>query len=212
MKVFIAGAAGRVGSALTKDLVANGHQVVAGVHNTSKIVDNPAVSAIKLDLQAPINELVKLLDGIDAVYFTAGSRGKNLLQIDAFGAVKLMIATQKAGIKRFILLSSIFADKPEKWSDPYLKDITNYNIAKFFADEWLINNTDLDYTIVQPGNLLEEPATGKVTFNVNHSQPNSLNDVAQVMANVLDKPNTYKKIIRMTNGSTPIDDAIAEVK
>lgn len=211
MKVFIAGAAGRVGSALTKDLVANGHQVIAGVHNTSKIVDDPDVSSVKLDLQASVEELTELLGGMDAVYFTAGSRGKNLLQIDAFGAVKLMEAAQKAGIKRFVLLSSIFADQPEKWNDPYLKDITDYNIAKFFADKWLINNTKLNYTIVQPGNLEERPATGRVTFDVSHSQPNSLNDVAQVLADVLDKTNTYKKIIRMTNGDKPIDEAIAEV-
>ena len=211
MKVFIAGAAGRVGSSLTKDLVANGHEVVAGVHNTKKVIENPAVQAVNLDLRGTVDELVKHLKGIDAVYFTAGSRGKDLLQIDAFGAVKLMEATEKAGIKRFILLSSIFADKPEKWNDPYLKDITNYNIAKFFADKWLINNTNLDYTIVQPGDLMEKPATGKVTFNVPHSQPNSLNDVAQVLANVLDKPNTYKKIIRMTNGNTPVNDAIANL-
>lgn len=212
MRVFIAGATGRVGKALTKDLVANGHQVVAGVHNTGNVEKDPAVSSVKLDLTAPVNDIAKLLDDMDAVYFTAGSRGKNLLQIDAFGAVKLMEATQQAGIKRFVLLSSIFADKPEKWGDPYLKDITDYNIAKFFADKWLINgNIDLNYTIVQPGNLLEKPATGKVQFNMDHSEPNSLNDVALVLANVLDKPNTYKKVIRMSNGDTPIDDAIANV-
>ncbi|WP_153048456.1 NAD(P)H-binding protein, partial [Streptococcus suis] len=91
----------------------------------------------------------------DAVYFLAGSRGKDLLQTDAFGAVKLMQATEASQVKRFVLLSSIFATEPEKWSDPNLVNITDYNIAKFFADQWLIHNTTLDYTIVQPGNLVE---------------------------------------------------------
>lgn len=211
MKVFIAGAAGRVGSALTKDLVANGHQVIAGVHNTNKVINDPAVTPVKLDLQSSVDDLTKLLESVDAVYFTTGSRGKNLLQIDAFGAVKLMQATAKAGIKRFILLSSVFADEPAKWNDPYLKDITDYNIAKFFADKWLINNTDLDYTIIQPGNLMEKLATGKVSFDVPCSQPNSLNDVALVLAGVLEQPNTYKKVIRMTSGDQPIDQAITEL-
>lgn len=212
MKVFVAGAAGRVGSALIKDLAEKGIQIAAGVHHTKEKVENPLVSTVKLDLQASADELAKDLQGMDAVYFTAGSRGKNLLQVDAFGAVKLMEAAEKAGIKRFILLSSIFADQPEKWNDPHLKDITDYNIAKFFADKWLINgNTNLDYTIVQPSNLTEEPATGKTDFTIDHSGTNSLYDVAQVLADVLDKPNTYKKVIRMAGGNTSIEEAIARV-
>ncbi len=73
------------------------------------------------------------------------------------GAVKLIEAAKKAGIRRFVLLSSVFADEPEKWGDPALAGITDYNIAKFFADQWLVRDSGLDYTIVQPGNLLDEP-------------------------------------------------------
>ncbi len=67
--------------------------------------------------------MADIIKGSDAVYFTAGSRGKDLLQTDAFGAVKLMQATELAGIHRFVLLSSVFANRPEKWSDPCLVNI-----------------------------------------------------------------------------------------
>ena len=40
--------------------------------------------------------------------------------------------------------------------------IVNYSIAKFFADQWLMRNSDLDYTTVQPGDLVDEPGSGKV--------------------------------------------------
>lgn len=56
------------------------------------------------------------LKDFNAVYFLAGSRGKDLLQTDAFGAVKLMQTAESIGIRRFIMLSSIFALEPEKWS------------------------------------------------------------------------------------------------
>lgn len=148
----------------------------------------------------------------DAVYFLAGSRGKDLLQTDAFGAVKLMQAAEASQVKRFVLLSSIFATEPEKWSDPNLVNITDYNIAKFFADQWLIHNTTLDYTIVQPGNLVEaETGSGLIELNVKQSQPNTIPNVAEVLATVLDKKNTYAQIIQMSDGETPISQAVSYI-
>lgn len=211
MRIFVAGASGRVGTALTHDLVSAGYDVVAASRHPDRFAGEEHVTAVDLDLHAPVERLVENLRGADAVYFVAGSRGKDLLQTDAFGAVKLMMAAQQLGIKRFILLSSMFADEPEKWDDPNLRNITNYNIAKFFADQWLMTRTNLDYTIVQPGNLTEEPATGKVEFNADRSKPNTIADVAAVLAAVLDQPNTYGKIIMMANGETPIAEAVAAV-
>lgn len=211
MRVFVAGASGRVGTALTRDLVAEGHEVMAASRHPERFEGQPHVTAVDLDLHAPAERLAGDLRGADAVYFVAGSRGQDLLQTDAFGAVKLMMAAQQLGIKRFVLLSSVFADEPAKWDDPNLRDITDYNIAKFFADQWLMTRTDLDYTIIQPGNLMEEPGTGKVEFGVDRLKPNSIADVAAVLAAVLDKPNTYGKIIMMSNGATPIAEAVASV-
>ena len=48
-----------------------------------------------MDLHSSVDDLAKLMKGRDAVYFTAGSRGKDLLQTDAYGAVKTMQAAKK---------------------------------------------------------------------------------------------------------------------
>lgn len=212
MKVFIAGGSGRVATAVIENLVKEGHEVYAGSRHKDSIVKLPGVTAFMLDLHESVSDLASRLKGMDAVYFLAGSRGKDLLQTDAFGAVKLMQASEKAGVKRYIQLSSIFATEPDKWQEePSLSGIIDYDIAKFFSDEWLINNTNLDYTIVAPGVLEEKPATGKIQLNPEHSGPNPIPDVAAVLAGVLDKKNTYKKLIKMIGGDTPIDDAIAEI-
>lgn len=148
MRVFVAGASGRVGTALTRDLAEARHDVVAASRHPERFDGEAHVTGVDLDLHALVERLVEVLRGSDAVYFLAGSRGKDLLQTDAFGAVKLMMAAQQLGIRRFILLSSVFADEPDKWDDPNLRNITNYNITKFFADQWLMTRTDLEYTIV----------------------------------------------------------------
>lgn len=124
-----------------------------------------------------------------------------------------MQAAQRAGIKRYVMLSSMYALQPEKWADyPALAEITDYNIAKFFADNYLIHNTDLDYTIIQPAVLTEKPATGKVSFGEGDETTNPIPDVAQVLADVLTADNTIGKVIMMRSGETPINEAIANVK
>lgn len=211
-KVFVAGGSGRVATDLIKDLVADGHQVIAGARHPEKIVQLAGVTPVTLDLHGDVAKIASLMAGADAVYFVAGSRGKDLLQTDAMGAVKTMQAAERAGIKRYIMLSSMYALQPEKWADyPALAAITDYNIAKFFADNYLIHNTDLNYTIVQPATLTEEPATGKVTFGEGDDTTNPIPDVAQVLATVLANDNTIGKVIMMRSGDTPIDTAVKEV-
>ena len=211
-KVFVAGGSGRVATELIKDLVADGHQVIAGARHPEKIVEMDGVTPVTLDLRGDVAKIASLMAGADAVYFVAGSRGKDLLQTDAMGAVKTMQAAERAGIKRYIMLSSMYALQPEKWADyPALAAITDYNIAKFFADNYLIHNTDLDYTIVQPATLTEEAATDKVTFGEGDVTTNPIPDVAQVLATVLANGNTIGKVILMRTGDTPIDTAVKEV-
>lgn len=154
--------------------------------------------------------MADIIKGMDAVYFLAGSRGKDLLHTDAFGAVKLMQACEAVGIRRLIMLSSIFALEPEKWAEENsLKNITNYNIAKFFADNYLVSNTYLDYTIIQPSVLKEEEGTGKIELNPEHDGSNPIPDVGRVLSSVLTMENTFKKVIKMRGGDTPIAEALA---
>ena len=213
MKIFVVGATGRVASELVKDLVAKGHQVTAAARHPENVLlkDSPQVTAVKLDLHASTEELAALIGQQDAIYFTAGSRGKDLLQTDAFGAVKTMQAAELNGIKRYIMLSSLHALEPEFWHEDGLAQIMDYNIAKFFADHYLVHNTDLDYTILQPTALTEEPGTGKITVGAIKVSKNPIPDVALTLAEILEHDNTRKKVIMMSSGDTPIEQALASV-
>lgn len=213
MKIFVAGGSGRVATETIRILAGQGHDIYAGARHKDHIVMGDHIYPQKLDLHAEVDALAAQIDGMDAVYFLAGSRGKDLLQTDAFGCVKLMQACEKAGIKRYVQLSSIYSIQPEKWQEePSLASIMNYDIARFFADQWLIRNTDLDYTIVGPCVLTEEPATGRIEIDPERGTSNPIPDVAAVLAGVLDKPNTVRKVIYMTGGDTPIEEALDGVE
>lgn len=213
MKIFVAGATGRVAKMLIEELVSKGHDVLAGARNPEKMLPHPHVTPVFLDVTQSVDALARLLEEVDAIYFTAGSRGKALLQVDAFGAVQLMQAAQKQGVRRFIMLSSLFATQPEKWREFQMDALFDYNIAKFFADEWLITQTNLDYTIVQPSALVEaEKGSGKISINVTQPGINTIPNVAKVLAEVLENPNTIGKIIQMSDGEVPISEALQKIE
>ncbi|WP_288446126.1 NAD(P)H-binding protein [uncultured Chryseobacterium sp.] len=151
------------------------------------------------------------IKGADAVYFVSGSRGKNLLQIDLHGAVKTMQAAEMAGIKRYIMLSSVFALQPEHWNDPALVNLTDYNIAKHYADLYLSTQTALDYTILQPGPLRDEPGTGKITLKVSKPAPNSIRNVVDTLIAVLENSSTIGKVLMMQDGDTPISEVLHDL-
>ncbi|WP_407887998.1 NAD(P)H-binding protein [Levilactobacillus sp. N40-8-2] len=207
MKVFVIGATGRVGKVLVAQLRQNGHEVFAGSRRPQADDDH----AIYFDLHATPQEMAKVLTGVQAVYFVAGSRGKDLLQTDLNGAVNAMKAAELAGVKRYIQLSSAYALTPQRWSEGYLKDITDYNIAKYFADNWLIHRTTLDYTILQPGVLTTAPAVGQVSLDTTTLGENPLADVATMLAAVLTAPQTSRKVIMMKQGQTSIKTALAKI-
>lgn len=213
MKVLIIGATGRVGSLLVKELVHKGHEVFVGTRNTENTtLKKDHVTPIYLDLLSDAETISDSMPpDTGAIFFVSGSRGKSLLQVDLHGAVKTMQAAESKGIKRYIMLSSTFALQPERWNKSVPGDLTDYYIAKHYADQWLVNNTALDYTILQPGSLKEEKGSGKIKVNVDASGQNAIENVALTLAAVLEYPSTIGKVITMHDGETPIEEAIRSV-
>lgn len=69
------------------------------------------------DFHDDVDAIADKLDGVDAIVFTAGARSRDLLQTDAFGPVKLATAAEKAGVRRYVQLSSIYALEPDPEHD-----------------------------------------------------------------------------------------------
>jgi len=211
-KILVVGSGGRVGSALVGKLAGLDYAVLAGSRHENNSSPSENISFIAFDLLWDVDRMVEAMTGnIDAVYFVAGSKGKNLLQIDLHGAVKTMQAAEKAGVNRFVLLSSVFALEPSHWNESFLKDITDYNIAKHYADLYLTSHTNLNYTILQPGALKEENGTGKITVDVKEPLSNSIANVVDTLVAILEDDSTIGKVIMMHDGKTPIKDAVTQV-
>lgn len=209
MNIMVIGATGRVGQKLVEILLADGHDVIGTtrkIANTSQI-NNPHYHEIEFDITRSLSSLSESCpENLDVIYFTTGSRGHDLLQVDLHGAVKTMQLAMEKGIKRYIMLSAIHSLSPNKWTS-----LIDYFTAKYFADLYLIHQTNLDYTIVQAGYLTEQPGTHKINSlqsKILDKGEISIDDVALTLAKIVDKKNTFKKCIPIQEGDVEIKEAI----
>jgi nucleoside-diphosphate-sugar epimerase len=149
-------------------------------------------------------------EGCDAVVFAAGGGPDGNMErkrtVDLEGSLKSVEGARKAGITRFVQISAIGVDDP-------LPDDTGdvwraYVEAKRDADAAL-RGTDLDWTILRPGRLTDDPATGLVSLGEDVSRGDVTRaDVASVAAAVLDADNTIGKQWNLVNGDTPVEEAV----
>jgi len=207
MKVLVAGAHGSVGSKLVSALRARGHDVTAGVRKENQFADMTALGAtpVMLDLSRT-EHFDAALSGADAVVFAAGSGGEAVEDVDRDGAIHLADHARQTGTGRYVMLSSIYADRPDQGPEklqPYLR-------AKGKADEYLAKS-DLDWTIVRPGGLTDADATGRIQTGT-HFEGNkaviSRADVAETLAETLERPGSIGKTFEIIKGDTLISEAV----
>jgi uncharacterized protein YbjT (DUF2867 family) len=169
--------------------------------------------AVVVDLEAADEaEVARAVEGADAIVFTAGagpgSGSERKLTMDYGGAVKLIAAAKANGISRYVIVSSQGADPDAEGDDTFAV----YLRAKGKADEEL-RGSELDYSIVRPTGLTDEPGTGTVEIaeQVERGQI-SREDVASVLVAVLDEPATIGQTFAVGPGDVPVVEAVARLR
>jgi uncharacterized protein YbjT (DUF2867 family) len=213
MVVVIAGGHGQIALRLERVLAGRGDTAKALVRKEEQFDDVRAAGGepVLFDLeQQEADELAPLLEGADAVVFAAGagpgSGPARKKTVDEGAAVKLVDAAKAAGVKRYVIVSSIGAQDLDRGEG----DFRAYLQAKAAADA-AVAGSGLDYTIVRPGSLTNDPGDGKVELNTDLGRTGSVtrDDVAAVLAATLSADNTIGKTFEVFDGDTPIDVAIA---
>lgn len=167
----------------------------------------PAVVSLE---DATVEEMAGIVRGADAVVFAAGggpeSGRARKWSVDLLGAVLLADAAEQAGVRRYVMVSSIGSDTPEN-VDPGVFQV--YLYAKGGADADL-RTRDLDWTIVRPGMLTDDEPTGEITIDPEQQrQPITRADVAHTLADILTTGARVRETLVVVNGSTPIAQAVA---
>jgi uncharacterized protein YbjT (DUF2867 family) len=210
--IVIAGGHGKIALRLARLLSARGDAVRSLIRNPGHAAGVHAAGAepVLADMEA-LDDLAEFVEGADAVVFAAGagpgSGPERKRTVDLGAAVKLRDAATATGARRYLMVSSIGAGDPSSGSGP----MRPYLEAKAQADAAL-SASDLEWTIVRPGGLTDDPGTGLVQVGSLESGGRvTRDDVAAVLAACLDEPRTVSKTFALLQGETPIAEALASL-
>ncbi|NED99678.1 NAD(P)H-binding protein [Phytoactinopolyspora halotolerans] len=216
MRVVIAGGHGKIALRLERLLTLRGDEAIGLVRNPDHAADlaDVGATAVVLDLeQASVDDVAAELGGVDAVVFAAGagpgSGAARKDTVDRAAAVLLADAAEQAGVRRYILISSMGAGaEPPPGTD----DVFAAYLRAKRASEEDLRGRPLDWTILRPGRLTDDDGTGRVTLDESVERGAvSREDVAAVVVALLDTPSTTGATLELVGGEAPIDDAIAHL-
>lgn len=208
MQIVVAGAHGQIAMLLHPLLRERGHEVRGLVRDPAQGDDLREVGAepVVCDLEA-LDDITGPVGEADAVVFAAGagpgSGAERKWTVDRDGALKLMNAALLNAIPRYVMISAMGVEEP-RGNEVF----RTYQKAKAQADAAL-RDSDLEWTILRPGRLTDEPATGRVALGPDlPSGEIPRSDVAAVIAEVLETPDAADHQLDLTTGEVPVEEAV----
>ncbi|MFJ6571516.1 SDR family oxidoreductase [Streptomyces sp. NPDC091292] len=215
MRIVIAGGHGQIALRLERLLAARGDEVAGIIRRPEQSGDLLAAGAepVVCDLEsASVEDVARHLAGADAAVFAAGAGpGSGVGRkdtVDRGAAVLFADAAEAAGVRRYVVVSSMGADAEhpgDEVFDAYLR-------AKGAADDDVRARAGLDWTILRPGMLTNDAGTGLVRLEVDTGRgPVPRDDVAAVIAELVDTPATSGLTLELISGSAPVGVAVKSV-
>ncbi|GAA1887752.1 NAD(P)H-binding protein [Actinomadura bangladeshensis] len=219
MDIVIAGGHGQIALRLARLLAARGDTVRGIIRNPGHAADvrDAGAEPVVCDLEAAGTATVAgHLAGADAVVFAAGagpgSGAARKDTVDRAASVLTADAAERAGVRDFVQISAMGAGEKaapgrgEVW-DAYIR-------AKGEAEDDLRDRDAIDWLILRPGGLTDDPGTGLVRLEeppIGHGAV-TRDDVAAVIVALLDAPGVRRRTLDLLNGGTPVEDAVASLR
>lgn len=213
-RVAIIGGHGKIALKLARILTERGDQVTSIIRNPEHVRDVAETGAepVVADVETlDVTGIATAIADHDAVVWSAGAGGGNPTRtyaVDRDAAIRSIDAAAKVGVRRYVMVS-YFGAGPEH-GVPEDNSFYAYAEAKAAADSHL-KASDLDWTILGPSRLTDEPGSGRISVGGSRTAGDevSRDNVAAVAAEVLARPETVHKVIEFNDGDTPIPDAVA---
>ncbi|MDG4863490.1 SDR family oxidoreductase [Streptomyces sp. T-3] len=215
MRIVIAGGHGQIALRLERLLATRGYEVAGLIRNPAQGDDLRRAGAepVLCDLEsASVEEVAAHLQGAGAAVFAAGAGPGSSVgrkdTVDRGAAVLFADAAERAGVRRYVVVSSMGADPAHKGDEVF----DTYLRAKGEADEYVRGRAGLEWTILRPGMLTDDAGKGLVRLEASTGRgPVPRDDVAAVLAELVEAPGTAGLTLELVSGSTPVAVAVKDV-
>lgn len=200
--IFLAGASRGVGREIAKyltALTAQNIRVKALLRSETPELEAIGVKTVMGDALNITDVEAAILgdEPIQTVISTIGGLPSEGERADYLGNKNLIDASVKAGVQRFILISSIGTGNSAGALPPQaLATLGPVLVEKDKAEQHLIAS-GLTYTIIRPGGLKSEPATGNGILTEDTRIVGTIHraDVAQLVCGCLNSPRSHNKTL-----------------
>lgn len=215
MRIVIAGGHGQIALRLERLLAARGDEAVGIIRNPKQAdaLRERGAEPVVLDLEsASVEETAEVLRGADAVVFAAGAGPNSGTSrkdtVDRGAAVLFADAAERAGVRRYVVVSSMGADAGHAGNEVF--DV--YLRAKGAADDYVRSRPSLDWTILRPGMLTDDAGTGLILLAASTGRgPVPRDDVAASILELLDTPASAGLTLELISGNVPVTVAVKDI-
>lgn len=166
MKVLVIGAAGKTGQAVVEQTLAAGHQVTAFVRQAATYTQRAGVRVVEGDA-ADRGAMEAAVRGQDAVLDTIGGKTPyRTTTLESSAAHAIIAAMRRHGVRRLVVTSMLGVGDSKANSSLLLRVL----VATFLrgadkdktAMEGAVAASGLDWIILRPAILTDDPSTGSV--------------------------------------------------
>ena len=206
MKLAIFGATGNTGVELVKQALEKGHHVTAFVRDPSRLaIEHDRLALVTGDAFDPAS-VAEAIQGQDAVVCALGSSDLKKTTVRTTGTTNIILAMKQHSVQRILVLTAMGTG--DSWDTLSL-------VNKFFyatllkssredheAQEAAVKESELDWTIIRPSGLTDEPRTGVYEFGENIPAKTSKiarADVADLILKELEQNALIHKAVTITN-------------
>jgi putative NADH-flavin reductase len=208
MKLVVLGATGGTGLEIVKQGIASGHSITALVRSPDRLKQFGDRISIKQGDLLNTADLEQAIQGQDAVLSAFGPRvpiakaDANLLHRFA---IALTGATQRAQVRRVVVESVAFLFTDSILPPAHLLGKLFFPgvVADTSAMERTFSESELEWTMVRPPQLIDGPRTSKYRVREGHLPPFGFKisraDVADYMIQAVENRSTIRKIIGVCN-------------
>lgn len=206
-KIIVFGSTGKTGLEIVKNLLSEGHEVTAFVRDPSRLEinsENLKITTGDIFDREAVSGAVQNQDAVVVALGTGQSLGKS--EIRSAGTANVIKAMMNKGIKRLLVISAMGVG--ESWNDLslinrlFFATLLKNSRRDHEAQEQHIKATRLDWTIIRPSGLTDDPVTGIYGFGSSIRSGNSRiarADVAHLLHRILDDSSYFRKAITITN-------------